>query len=288
MNDNRNNQHTYSDDIDLVILLERLILYFRKYRKYFIIAIFAGIVLGISAYFIFPKLYKSRMILHSSFVTNPEQIQIIDNWNKFLERHEYEYLSTIFNCKENLLHKLSNIEAAEIQKVFTPNNPNGFYVDVKVTDNSTLDELQQGIVYGLENTEYIKARVAARKDDLKKMIEKVNVEINKLDSTKTTIEEMINKKEKNPTSLLVDVSGINAQAIALHEKLLSYQEDLRFADGIIVLQGFSKLKTPVSFSWKVLVILGLILSLSVTYVYTLIRQVNEKLNKLRTQNVPKM
>src|SRR4051812_46505509 len=85
-----------SDDIDLLSLLEKGLWFFRRYRRLFIPAIILGIVLAILAYFIIPKTYSSRLVAHSVVMTNQENIQIIDNWNRLLREKEYTTLAETF------------------------------------------------------------------------------------------------------------------------------------------------------------------------------------------------
>jgi len=270
-----------SEDIDLLVLIERSISFFRKYRWIYIIAILLGLGLGLYSYFTIPTVYKSRLIAHSSILTNQEQIQIIDNWNSLLKRHEYAQIAERFNCSENLISKLKNIEGTEIQKVFSAVNPNGFYIDVDITDNSILPELQKGIVYGLENGDYIKGRIEYKRARLKEMIAKITIEVIKLDSTKNEIENIISGKEKISSSLIIDVANINKQLIDINEKLLFFQEELKFTNGIEVLQGFSKFTNPVGPHLTVLLGLGVILTLSLAYIYTLISSIKDRL-KIRS------
>jgi hypothetical protein len=275
---NRNDE----DDVDLIGLVERASRYFRKYGGLYIAAIIAGVGLGILFSFVVRKEYRSQMILHSSYLTNPEQIQIVDNWSELLKRHEYDALAEIFHCRQEVVKKLSYLDAQEIQKVFTPNNPNGFYIDVRVEDNDILPELQSGIVYGLSNTEYIRQRTASKKENLTELMAKVDSEIKKLDSIKATIRDIINNKEKNSSSLLLDVSGVNRQWVDLNEKMIYYKDELRFSNGVQVLEGFNKFTAPVSPGWKILTLLCLIVALVITYLYTLYRYVSGKL-KQRSQ-----
>jgi hypothetical protein len=267
------------DDIDLMNLLERMILYVRRFRIIFLVAAILGVSMGVFFYSISPDLYKSRIILHSSFLTNPEQIQIVDYWNELLKRREYNVLSGILNCEQEKLHQLASLDAADIQKMFTPDNPNGFYIDARVKDNSILPELQGAIVYGLNNTDYVKRKLAVRKENLSQLINTVTVEISKLDSTRAHIEKMISDKEKNGSSLMLDITGMNRELINMNEKLLGYKEELKFASGVQVLQGFVPLNTPVSISLKVLILVGLILCLSIAYVLTVIISVRGRLKK---------
>lgn len=266
-----------SDDVDLISLLQKAVLHFRRFKTAYIIAIVMGILLGVGFYFISPKTYKSRLVLHPMYLTNEEHMQILDNWDELLKRHEYAALASTWNCDEKIPRAVTSIESTDILKVFTQTNANGFYVDVKVTDNSILPQLQQAIVYGLNNSEFVKDKVALRKENLKYMIDKVTEEITKVDSMKNDVEKIITNKEKNTSTLMVDITGLNGQLISLNEKLLGYKEELKFVNGVFVIQGFSRFDIPVSISMKVLIVIGIILCLVITYIYTLFILVREKM-----------
>jgi hypothetical protein len=284
MNVDKPSQTPGQDDVDLISLLERLILYLRRFWMLFAVAAGAGILLGCVAYFASPKLYRSRIILHSSYLTNSEQIEIVDYWNELLKRNERATLAHILHCDESLLDHVKSVEGAEILKNYSATNPNGFYIDVKVTNNSILPQLQKAIVDGLNNTELVKQKLILRKADLNQLIEQVTIEIRKLDSLKSNIDNIISNRERNASSLMVDVTGVNKDLLDMNEKLLSYQEELRFASGVQVVQGFVPLNTPVSISLKVMIVLGLILSLSLAYVITLAIYVRARLIKRKPRN----
>src|SRR5687768_9951894 len=165
------NQSTDSDDIDLLLLVERSIVFFKTNKWVFIIAIALGLLLGFLRWNSLPRIYKSRMIAQSKLLTNQDHIQIVENWNDLLNRGEHAALATIFECPQQLFASLKKIKADEIQKVFTPANPNGFTIEVMVTDNAILGPLQQGIVKGFENSDYVKERLAAKKARFRELIE---------------------------------------------------------------------------------------------------------------------
>jgi len=267
------------DDIDLLALLERSILFFKKYKWIFLAAILLGLLLGLLRYRSLPKLYKSRLILHSIVLTNQNDIQIVANWNALLTSRGYTELAADFNCQEDILHKVKQIKAEEIQKVFTPTNPNGFTIDVLVTDISVLEELQKGIVYGFDNSEYVKDRLAAKRNRLRELIDKTSAEVKRLDSTKKTVENILSGKGASSSSLIVDASGISRQLIEMNEKLHSFREDLKFTNSVLVLQSFSKFKTPVGPNLFVWLFLGLASCLSIAYLYALFSSTNQKLKK---------
>ncbi|TMI97863.1 MAG: hypothetical protein E6H06_00710 [Bacteroidetes bacterium] len=283
MNEDKPQQNP-EDDVDLISLLERMVLFFRRFGGIFIVAAITGILLGCLVYFTSSKIYRSRMILHSSYLTNEEQIEIVDSWNELLKRNERVTLGHILNCDESLLNDVTSMEGADILKNYSATNPNGFYIDVKVKNNSILPQLQKAILDGLNNTEFVKQKLASRKENLKELIDKLSIEIKKLDSVKSEIENIISNKERNSSTLMLDVTGVNRQLIDMNEKLLSYREELKFASGVQVVQGLVPMNTPVSISLKVMILLGLILCVSIAYLFTLVIYVRDRLKKRKTAN----
>ena len=245
----------------------------------------AGIALGCFRYYTSGKIYKSRLILHSSFLTNLEEIEIITYWNELLKRDEYKALAQSFNCDESLLHEVVSIEGSEILKNYSASNPNGFYIDARIKNNAILPGLQKALVYGLNNTEYVKQRLSLRKKDVETLIDKVTVEIQKLDSLKKSIETVITSKEKNATSLIFNIPGVNKEFIDMNEKLLNYREELQFSSsGIQVLQSFVPLNTPVSISLRVMILLGILLCIFIVFIFAIIHSVSERLKKRASSN----
>ena len=229
------NINTTPDDIDLLLLIERALLFFKRYKWVFVIAIILGILSGVLMYRMLPYIYKSRLVVHSYILTNPEQIQLVGNWNELLQKKEYAALATDLNCGETILHSLKSMKAEEIQKVSAATNPSGFFIEVNVTTNAILNELQKGIIYGFENCEYIKERLSVRRAALEELIDKTAIEVQKLDSAKKTIENIIEGKGKSSSSLIVDGSGVNKQLIEMNEKLLGYKSELKFTNAVQVL-----------------------------------------------------
>src|SRR6476620_580005 len=89
MNDQSSQHTTHSEDIDLLALAERCILFFRKYRLLFGGAIVLGLLAGFLLYKKIATTYSSRLLLHSSILSNPEAIQIVSTWNQLLTKDEH-------------------------------------------------------------------------------------------------------------------------------------------------------------------------------------------------------
>ncbi len=268
------------EDIDLLVLVERLFLYFRKYIWIYLISIAVCTTLAILKWSQKPKIFRSRMLLHSFTLSNLDYLQVVSNWNRLLRGGNATELAQLFETSPANLSKVKEIKGSEIQRVFSPTNPNGFYIDVYVTDNTVLDELQQGILTGFENVDYIKSQLIIKKANLNQLIDQVKQEISKLDSTKSMIESMMRNRNGQPSSMIVDITGLNYQRIGLNEKLLGYQQDLRFATAVQVLQGFSKFKDPVGPNLLVWLGLGIIGGFSIAFAFTIIRSTWKKV-KLR-------
>jgi hypothetical protein len=277
-----------SDDIDLLVLIERSLAFVKRYKWTFILAVLLGLSAGYLFYRSQPRVYKSKMILHSFLLTNQELIAIGENWNELLRKHEYPTLAKLFNCSESMLRQVKQIKPQEIQKIFTPTNPNGFYVNVTVTDNAILDSLEKAIVYGYQNTPYIRQKVDLKVSNLQQLIATTTREIEKLDSTRQVFENIIRGKNQISASLMVDGSGFNKQIIETNQKLMGFKEDLKFSEAIQVFQGFNSFSKPAGPKLYVWLTLGLILFLSLAYLYALLDSINTGLRNRRrgTNAVP--
>ena len=267
------------DELDLINLIQKTISFIDTFKFVFIGCLAAGLALAFYLYYSSPMQYSTRLMAHSLLLSNQDEIEIIENWKDLLAKGEKSQLASMMNCDVSVIEKLSNISGEEILKTYAPNNPNSFLISVSVKDTSILDELQNGIVYGLNNSPYVKEKLATRKARDIELIEKVNDEITKLNTTKSLIDSMIKTKNGN-TSLLVDISRINAEWIELNEKLLGYREDLKFVSAIQVMENFSKGKMARPGFLK-LSFLGIAAGCFVGYIISLFLYVLRKIKALR-------
>jgi hypothetical protein len=230
-----------ADDLDLLYLLAQGVAFFKRFGRLLILFSIIGLLLGALIYWLSPKLYPSNLILQSTMYTTQEQIQIVDNWAEFLDRKEYVPLSQTFNLEPETLRRVKKISAESVENGnSTGDNNRALIIKVLVTDTDILDSLQNSIVYAFGNNGVVRERVAVRKENYLKMIEEVKSEISELDSTKSVVENIINNKITNSSPIIIDVSNINTQLVGLNEKLLNYQEGLKFVSSVQVLQEFIK------------------------------------------------
>ena len=264
------------DDFDPLALLIKLISFVRRYGKLIAATSVVGVFCGIMIYTTLPKSYSSKMVIETTVLTNTEEIQLIDDWDDLLNRDGYKILAKNFNCNPFILTKLRSISAEMIQKTGGADGTSGFYIDIIVQDTSLLGELQEAIIYGLENNQYVKDRIVVRKTNLVDLIENVKKEMTRLDSVKSNIEQIIGNTKKNNSSLMVDISGISSQMVALREKLLNFEEQLHFGDAIRVLQDFVKSGRPKQPKLSVLMTVGLGFGLFCGFCLALYRLIRAK------------
>jgi uncharacterized protein involved in exopolysaccharide biosynthesis len=282
MSDLKSQHHLRRDEIDLLALLERSVSFFKVYKWLFTGATVLGLLLGFLCYYSLPVHYKSRLVLQSTLLSNQNNIQIVTNWNSMLKNDEQAYLSNLFNCPEAVVHKVKRLKADEIQKIFTPNNPNGFILDATVTDVSVWKDLQNGIIQGFDNNGWVRDKLIAKKDRLQALIDRTTAEISRLDSIQQTLENILSGK-KTGGSMIIDASGISQQLTELNEKRTAYLEELKFPHAVQVLQEFNQSKKPVGNNLFVWLFLGLAPCLAIAYLYALFHSINQKL-KIRSRH----
>ena len=88
MVENQPGNESKEDDLDLMNLVRRVFSFFRIYGRRIVIFSITGMLACLLLFKISPNLYESTLLLHSSTLTNSEQINIIENWNELLKNGE--------------------------------------------------------------------------------------------------------------------------------------------------------------------------------------------------------
>jgi hypothetical protein len=279
MSDTFNSVQDSNDDIDLIIVLERISRFLFVNKIVLIVSAIAGLICGLAIYRSLPKTFNSTLILRTQVLSNTEDIGILSSWNDLLINGEYGALSRYLNCSPDLVSKLRSINAEIIP------NPlpaiSAFSVSVLVKDTTILNDLQSAIIYGLENNDYVKAKVTFKRDNTIQLITSINQEIARLDSTKRKIELSSAGKPLSSPSFIVDISNLNVQMITLREKLYLNQENLKFVDAIQVTQKFEKYEKPVSPRLSILAFSGLLGGLFIGLILSIVKTVRLKIALIR-------
>jgi hypothetical protein len=235
-----------ADDLDLIRVVQKAVSFVKTFRTVLVSGLVLGLTAGLFLYFRSPKQFSTRLIVRPWFLnqtgllSNQEEIEIVENWRKLLSTREKLQLASALNCQPQTINNLISISAEEILRTYVPNNPNGFLINVTVADTSILDDLQKGIVYGLDNSPFIREKLDVRRKRDVELIKQVKTEIANLEVTRHLIDSMIKTRNSGATNLLVDISRVNAESVELNEKMHGYEEDLKFISGVQVLGNFNR------------------------------------------------
>jgi hypothetical protein len=227
-----------SDELDVMALFKNALSFFSHYGKLLLIVAFTGLLAGALRFKFTPNLYSSTMVIQPAMLSDPEQMALIDHWSTLLKKRERPELAQQFHVDVKLLRKVLWIKTAELQKSYAPNNFTAFTLTVLVTDTAILQPLQKGIEFAIENSEYIKDKLAIKKNNLRALIQTIDQEITRLNKMQTTIETNLEQQNNNGGRFMVSISDISGQIAGLQEKKLNFEETLSFVSAVHVLQNF--------------------------------------------------
>src|SRR6478672_2006412 len=80
------NHNLRPEDLDLLLLLERQIRFFSRFKLLLLTSILGGLLIGFMIYLRLPTVYQSRLILHSFTLSNEDLIQVSDNFDRLLKK----------------------------------------------------------------------------------------------------------------------------------------------------------------------------------------------------------
>ena len=229
---------TPADELDILTLFKQATPFFRKYGKLLLVVALFGLLAGFARYLKTPNLYTSSLVLQPTILTEPEQRAVINNWCALIQKKERPILAKQFNVDLYMLRKVESISADELQKIYTTKNFTAFTVNVVVRDTAVLQPLQKGMIYALENSEYIKDKLASRKRILGSMTQTVQQEITRLNKLQDIVEASLQQPGNTGSRVLLNVSDISGQIADLQEKKFNYEEELTFLSAVNVLQNF--------------------------------------------------
>jgi len=235
---------TPTDELDISALFQQASSFFSQYGKLILVVALLGTLAGLFRFWKTPNLYTSSLVVQPTILTDPEQMALINNWCTLLQNEERRILAKQFNVDISLLRKVRSIETEEIQKSYAPQNFTAFTLTVLVTDTAILQPLQKGMIYALENSEYVKDKLHARKDILRSMVQTVQQEITRLNNLQEVIVTGLQQPNNTGNRFMLNVSEISDQIAKLQEKKLNYEEELFFKSAVHVLQDFYKPVNP--------------------------------------------
>ncbi|MFN3403259.1 MAG: Wzz/FepE/Etk N-terminal domain-containing protein [Cytophagaceae bacterium] len=252
-----------SDEIDLVKVISRVKSVYKRRKKIVLFVTILGIISGLGYYFFIPRVYKSRMILSSSTFQGPSFVLLLDNLHRYLEEDNFEELSNLLGmdiastqkikglriysskiyAKEEYGDKVSFKDPDKTKIEIDKDVEEEFVIEAYLSENAMFPILQTGILYYINNNEFIKGRSMAKKRDLEIMREKIHRQAVELDSLKYTIKGLYDRSSSSKEIYISEPSTLYSNLLKLYEAELIANESL-YASDVNVVEGFKIFKKP--------------------------------------------
>lgn len=247
-----------SDEIDLQALAVNIVRYFMRYFKFISFCTLTGIVLGFVGYQLTPPKFESQMILQSDILTESHIDRLTANLDRLIREGNDSILATRL---ELTLSEAQHIKAIEIESVkkaqsASQDEASTFVVTAVVDQKNLLPKLQEGIINYLRTNEYVKTRVRQREEKHQLLIDKLEEEIQSLDSLKDRLFQGKPVYTKSSEMMLVDPTNIYSKIIELTEQQIENKNDLELFNSIQLIEGFTPFRKPANPKLSIMLLSG--------------------------------
>lgn len=242
-------QPLYSDEIDLLELLARIVISIKSNFKLIVGAFLIGSLLGLAYYQFVPKSYESRMLISSDILTESYSKTIADDLNKLIKERNIESLSSKLNLSLTEAFAIGKLEVKNaIEKVDGRKEEEKNYLTItcQTSDNSIWPNLQNGLVNFFEKNDYVRIRVEQRKKYYTQVIEKIDKELVDLNELKTRIANGQITQSSKDNLILFDPTTVNTKILDLNKEKINLQNALETVNSVQLVEGFTVFEKPVS------------------------------------------
>jgi hypothetical protein len=262
MNDRSSSQENKTDDLDVVPMMLKAIVFFRRFGRRIIVVSVLGMIIGGFLYYSMPRGYKAKLVFQSSILSNAQGFRVVNDWADLLSRTNQHLAAQVFNMPEDQIANVHDINAELI-----PGNEDvgGMTVEVDISDTTVLPALQKGMVYALNNNPYIKQRIEIKRQNLQDALSQAQLELRRLDSVKPYLQGLAGGEKDAGGKLILDVSNLSLQRMTSQDRIGVAFERLHFLAGAYILQGFIVSKSGKMVPAPVLPLLGFIFGFLISY-----------------------
>ncbi len=248
-----------SDEIDLQQLAINIVRYFQRYLRFISISTLIGTLSGLVFYFVLPPVYESQMIVMSDILTSSYSDRLTESLDRLIKEKNDSILAQRLGLTVNEAKKITQIEIESVKKEASTSKDNEsstFIITVNVKQQSLLLKLQEGLISYLRNNEFVKTRVRQREEMYKTLIDKLDLEIQSLDSLKARLFQGKPVYSKSSEMLLVDPTNIYSKIIELTQQRIGYKNALELFNSIQLIEGFTPFKKPASPKLSIALVVG--------------------------------
>ncbi|MGB8191195.1 MAG: hypothetical protein WCF67_04705 [Chitinophagaceae bacterium] len=218
-------------------------------RLLFAAILLLGTLAGYCLRYVIPPAYKTEAIFISDMIPGRYCTNLLQNLNELRRPKNIPELARTLNISTDAAWQIQGIIPTATQKdTFVVEKRDSsmwlFRVTLIMHDMQHLEEIQNGLIYYLENNEYVRKRKAARLKNLITQREDLISRVRSLDSVKTLVNSSVVSRNQGQGIILGEpinpVSIYQAEVSYLRDRL-NIEERIATIDNIELLQPFLKL-----------------------------------------------
>jgi hypothetical protein len=180
------------------------------------------------------------MIISSDILTESYAEIFFDISNKHLRQGDKGALAEHLHIDVPTASQVTSISITKLSQAEVKENER-FLITVRVLDQQVLPSLQQGIVKAISENEFVAVRQELKKAALIENIATTTREIKDLQDFKVNLYKG-DFFERNSGNVMFDPSEVNSKILEFEEKRITMENELRLANSVQVIQGFTKFR----------------------------------------------
>lgn len=255
-----------TDEIDLVQLFVNSIKTLRKHLVLLITCVIVGVLISWGIYTTRPKVFESRMLVYSDILTESYMEKLGKNIERIINEKNFSLLSKRLGLTEDEAKSFVGISVEsplENQPTLEEKGKLFMMLKVEITDNSILPKLQQGLIQYIENNDFVKVRVEQKKKYYTELINKLSVEIEKIEVIKDRVGQGTFKSDGG--TYLVEPTNLFLTSISLSKERLEYQQKLELINSMQVVEGFTPFNRKIKPKFSTMLPIGFMGGLFVAF-----------------------
>lgn len=279
-------RHASGDEIDLGLLLLKIIKKIKKNFKVVLSFLIFGLLCGLAYFFTSQPKYESTMVVNSKILTENNATNLLESLQELIDDKYYTLLASQLKIEDSVAEKVYeiNVDALNEGEDESETKEQVFLqIAVTVSDTGILPQLEKGIINFLENNQYANRRVSLKRERFTALITETQEEINQIDSLKNKVDAGLLLQGQGANVVMMEPVNIYTASIALFEKKQDYIEQLELANSIHLVKGFIAFQKPVSPKLMINVISGMALGVFVAIIIIFFSETWIYLKKLNKQ-----
>jgi uncharacterized protein involved in exopolysaccharide biosynthesis len=237
-----------NDEIDFQELAVGIIRYLKSNYKFISLAIITALVAAIVYIVTTKKEYESRMIISTDLLTENMSEQVNDRLSN-LAKGSASILARQLGISESEASQITGLEIEFLETIRsqTPtltSDENLFIVTATMLSKDLIPHLQTGLIFFLEQNDFIQIRIRQREDKYKTLIAKIDKDMRVMDSLKQRLLDGRPVASKNSEMILIDAGTVFTEMIELKREQIIYKDALELSKSFKVIRDFESDEKP--------------------------------------------